>query len=125
MKRALLASVLLAMSSPAAAQSSPAALGVAQARASGLVGERYDGYLGLVGTSSPTLARHVGAVNLLRRSLYAQLSRSRGVSMQEIGITAGCQLLGTVRVGERYYGLQNGWRVRIAGQPVPIPNYCR
>jgi len=125
-RRALLLAALVAVAAPpAAAQTAPATAAVAQARAAGIVGERYDGYLGIAIDGSPYLHRQVASINLLRRSLYSQLSRSRGVSLQEIGITAGCQLLGTVRVGERYYSTDNAWRTRAPGQPVPIPTYCR
>ena len=125
-KRALLLAALVALAAPPArAQSSPAAIAVSQARAASIVGERYDGYLGIALNGSPLLRRQVTSINLLRRSLYAQLSQARGVTMQEIGITAACQLLGTVRVGERYFATDNSWHVRQPGQPAPIPDYCR
>ena len=117
---------LVALVAPSAtAQSSAASVAVSRARAAGIVGERYDGYLGVAVDGSPSLRRMVASVNLLRRSLYSQLSQSRGVSMQDIGVTAGCQLLATVRVGERYYSAGNAWRTRGPGQPAPIPDYCR
>jgi uncharacterized protein YdbL (DUF1318 family) len=126
MLRALLPAALLALAAaPAMAQGSSPSAAVAQARAAGLVGERYDGYLGSVVESGVVLRRQVTSVNLLRRSLYSQLSQARGVTMQEIGITAGCQLLGGVRVGERYFSTDNRWHVRSQGQPVPTPDYCR
>ncbi|GAC1575172.1 MAG: hypothetical protein NVS3B5_06020 [Sphingomicrobium sp.] len=124
--RALVLAALVAIAAPpATAQGSTASAAVSQARAAGIVGERYDGYLGVAVDGSPYLRRQVASVNLLRRSLYSQLSRSRGVSMQEIGVTAGCQLLATVRVGERYYSVGNAWRTRGPAQPAPIPDYCR
>ncbi|MEO6247847.1 MAG: DUF1318 domain-containing protein [Sphingomicrobium sp.] len=98
---------------------------VARARAAGQVGERYDGYLGIPTAADSLLRRQVTAINLLRRSLYAQLSQARGVATQEIGITAGCQLLGTVGVGEHYALSDNVWRVRPVGQAAPVPDYCR
>ncbi|QNN64148.1 YdbL family protein [Sphingomonas rhizophila] len=106
---------------PAAAQSSPA---IAAARASGVVGERYDGYLGLAAGSGDNLRKIVGAVNIKRRSLYSQLAARRGVSPSEVGITAACQLFARVAVGEVYM-LQDGiWRRRGPGQGAPRPDYC-
>jgi uncharacterized protein YdbL (DUF1318 family) len=113
------------------AASLPAAITPAQtpavnaARQAGLVGERYDGYLGLGAGASATLRSQVGAINIRRRTLYINLASSRRVSAQEVGITAGCSLLARVAVGEVYM-LQDGvWRRRAAGQAAPVPDYCR
>lgn len=102
-----------------------AASDVARARAGGLVGERFDGYLGLPLAASPMLRHEVQAINIRRRSLYADLSARRGVTLQEVGMTAACQLLGTTGVGERYLLSDNVWRVRRPGEPAPVPEYCR
>jgi uncharacterized protein YdbL (DUF1318 family) len=106
---------------PAAAQT-PA---VDAARQAGIVGERYDGYLGLGPASSPGLRNQVAAINIRRRSLYSNLAASRGVSPQEVGITAGCQLLARVQVGQAYLLADGQWRRRLPGQPSPVPDYCR
>ena len=124
MKRALLLAATMALVvAPAVAE--PAASAVARARGAGQVGERFDGYLGLVVDSGPLLRHQVQAINILRRSIYSQFATSRGVTLQEVGITAGCQLLGTVGVGERYALTDGMWRVRGAGQAAPVPDYCR
>jgi hypothetical protein len=107
---------------PAAAQMPPA---VDAARATGAVGERYDGYLGVAAPVSAAVRNQVGSINIKRRSLYSQLAASRGVSPQDVGITAGCQLLARVSVGEAYLLGDGVWRRRIAGQGVPVPDYCR
>jgi uncharacterized protein YdbL (DUF1318 family) len=95
------------------------------AREAGQVGERFDGYMGLVVQPSAQLRSQVGAINIRRRSLYSNLARSRGVSPQEVGITAGCQLLAGVQVGQAYMLTDGRWRRRLPGQPVPLPDYCR
>lgn len=123
-RRLLLAASLVAVAAPVGAQSSPAAA-VAEAKARGLVGERYDGYVGLVMEAGPMLRHQVQAINIRRRSIYSQFATARRVGLQEVGITAGCQLLGTVGVGEQYLGTDNQWRRRGPGQPAPIPDYCR
>ena len=118
------AAAVLASSLPAgsAAAQTPA---INAARQAGLVGERYDGYLGMSSGASATLRSQVGAVNIRRRTLYINLASSRRVSAQEVGITAGCTLLARVAVGEVYM-LQDGvWRRRAAGQAAPTPDYCR
>jgi uncharacterized protein len=95
------------------------------AREAGQVGERFDGYMGFVVQPSAQLRSQVGAINIRRRSLYSNLARSRGVSPQEVGITAGCQLLARVQVGEAYMLPDGRWRRRLPGQAVPLPDYCR
>ena len=94
------------------------------ARRAGTVGERYDGYLGYVSAPSAGLRSQVDAVNIRRRSLYSNLATSRGVSPQEVGITAGCQLLRRVEVGQAYMLSDGVWRRRAAGQATAVPDYC-
>ncbi len=113
--------VALLAAAPAAAQT-PA---IDAARAAGVVGERYDGYLGVAGVASAAVRSQVATINIQRRSLYSRLAASKGVSPQDVGITAGCQLLARVDVGEAYVSVDGAWRLRAAGQPAPVPDYCR
>ena len=121
---ALLAAALLATAGPAAAQM-PAGQAVAEAKARGVVGERYDGYVGLVADTGPMLRHQVQSINILRRSIYSRFAIARSVTPADVGITAGCQLLATVPVGERYYAPDNSWHKRHPGEPAPVPDYCR
>jgi uncharacterized protein YdbL (DUF1318 family) len=117
----VVAAVAMSAGVPAAAQS-PA---IDAARNTGLIGERYDGYLGADHAVTPGLRGQIAAINIRRRSLYNNLAASRGVSPQEVGITAGCQLLARVQVGQSYMLADRQWRRRLAGQPVLLPEYCR
>ena len=119
--RKLLFAVLVALAGPAGAQT-PA---VDAARAAGIVGERFDGYLGFVGSPTAVVRSQVASINIRRRSLYSNLAAGRGVSPQDVGITAGCQLLARVAVGESYMWADGVWRRRSAGQAAPLPDYCR
>lgn len=124
MKKILLALVSLAAVSIAgsAAAQDPAA--ILEGRRAGLIGERYDGYLGVVSPSiSAELRRQVGAVNIRRRTLYSNLAARRGVSPSEVGITAACSLLRRINVGEYYLPGQGGWR-RVEPGRSPVPSYC-
>ena len=97
---------------------------LAAARQAGQVGERYDGYLGLVTATSSAVQRQVSAINIRRRSLYIALARRRGVTPQVAGLATGCELLTRVQVGEMYM-LQDGiWRRRQPGQVIAQPSYC-
>ena len=116
---ALSAATLLPQSAPAQDYSV-----LLSARAAGLVGERYDGYFGYQGGVSDALKKSVGSVNIKRRALYSDLAARRGVSPQEVGVTAACQLLGRVRVGESYMLSDGTWRRRASNQGAPHPDYC-
>jgi uncharacterized protein YdbL (DUF1318 family) len=120
MRRALFV-MALALAVPAAAQS-PA---IDAARAAGALGERYDGYIGIAGAVGPAVRTQVATINITRRSLYSRLAGSRGVSPQDVGVTAGCQLLARVQVGQAYMLADGSWRRRRAGQAAPVPGYCR
>lgn len=119
MKALLLLALILA--APVGAQA-PALEG---ARVHGAIGERYDGFIGVAGAVSQAARSQVATVNLQRRSLYSNLAASKGVSPQDVGVTAGCQLLARVGVGESYMLADGAWRRRGAGQGAPVPDYCR
>lgn len=119
--RILLAAALVAVAAPAGAQDSPV---LVAARQAGSVGERYDGYLGYSAAASEAARRQVSAVNITRRSLYSGLAVRRRATVQEVGIAAGCQLLGDIRVGESYMLSDGAWRRRSAGEAPPVPSYC-
>lgn len=117
---------LLAISSLALPASAPAQdpAAIIAARQAGLIGERFDGYLGLASANvSPDLRRQVGAVNIRRRALYSNLAAKKGVTPEEVGITAACSLLKRISVGEYYLLGQGGWRRLAPGQSA-VPNYC-
>lgn len=118
MKRLLLLAVCVAM--PATAQT-PA---VDAARAAGVIGERYDGYVGVAAPAPAAVRSQVATINIQRRSLYSRLAASKGVSPQDVGITAGCQLLARVGVGEAYLWADGTWRRRSVGRSA-VPDYCR
>jgi len=121
MMRRLLAAMLFALA-PAAMAQTPA---VDAARAVGSVGERYDGYVGVAAPVSPTVRTQISTINIRRRALYSRLATSRAVSAQDVGITAGCQLLARVAIGEAYMLGDGVWRKRAAGQSASVPDYCR
>ena len=118
MRKLFLLALLAAV--PATAQT-PA---VDAARAAGVIGERYDGYVGVAATASPAVRSQVAMINIQRRSLYSRLAASKGVSPSDVGITAGCQLLSRVGVGEAYMWADGAWRRRAPGRSA-VPDYCR
>ena len=118
---ALLALVCVAVPASAPAQD-PAA--ILSARRAGLIGERFDGYLGVVNPRAPAeVRRQVAAINIRRRSLYSNLAARKGVSPEEVGITAACSLRRRIGVGAFYLLNPGGWRRATPGQS-PVPSYC-
>lgn len=113
---------MLAAISPAAAQTSPA---LGTAIASGQIGERYDGYMGIAGAVSPEVRRQVSAVNIERRALYTRLAVQRRVNTQVVGLATGCQLIAKLAAGQSYMTADGTWHRLAAGQRPPSPNYCR
>jgi uncharacterized protein YdbL (DUF1318 family) len=108
------------LAAPAAAQ--PA---LAQAIASGQVGERFDGYMAVVGSASEEVRRQVAAINIHRRKLYIDLSARRNVTPELVGMATACELFAKLAPGEAYLLNDGAWRRLAAGQKVPLPDYCR
>lgn len=121
MRKAFLLAALLA-AAPAAHAQTPA---VNAARAAGIVGERYDGFLGFAAPPPAGVRSQVATINIQRRSLYTNLAARRGASPQNVGITAGCQLLSRIGIGQSYMLADGVWRRRAAGQRASVPDYCR
>jgi len=75
--------------------------GIAAAKASGRVGERPDGLLGLVSGEAPADVRAlVERVNAERRSQYQQVARSTGSSVQDVQGVAGRRLVEATPAGQ-------------------------
>jgi uncharacterized protein YdbL (DUF1318 family) len=125
MKRAalLMALGLLAAAGPTLAQGGPSAL--LAAKSAGVIGERYDGYLGYVREPDSNAARvQAEAVNIRRRAIYTRFAGLHRLSPQDVGITAACTTLARLDVGEAYMLADGQGRRREPGQPAPVPNYC-
>lgn len=120
---AALAAATLTFAAPVMAQSDP----LAQARASGLIGEQADGYLGYVpGASiSADLRGRVEQNNLQRRQLYTRRATERSVSVNEMAAAVACEVFERrIAMGERYRDENGQWRQRTATQPVAEPSFC-
>lgn len=120
MTRLFIGLAISVLAVPSAAQT-PA---IDAARQAGVIGERFDGYMGYAVAPSAILRSQVNTINIRRRTLYSNLAARKGVSPQEVGITAGCQLLSRVGVGQSYMLDDGAWRRRAPGQPAPAPDYC-
>lgn len=122
------AALALAGTSLAAAAAAGAAVqeSAAELRATGLVGERWDGYLGLVGSAAPRVRAEMDAVNIRRRAHYTELARERRVQVEEAAAATACEIFATRVAPGGYYMLPDEvWRRREGNAPVPRPGYCR
>jgi len=110
--------VLTGIASPAFAQRDPA---YEAARASGQVGEKMDGYLGIVGGGDANLRRLVDDLNIKRRAVYADKAKAANATLEEYAFTAGCLAIGRTAPGEKYQAPDGSWQTRGAGAPIRDP----
>ena len=80
------------------------------AKAQGVVGEKGDGFLGLVnGSADPKTADAVRAINDGRAAVYRQTATQTGVSTDAAGEAAAKLLLERVPSGQYYQPLGGSW----------------
>lgn len=89
----------------------------AAARVAGQVGEQQDGYLGVVGSQSATIAAMVRDLNNKRRQVYTEGAASSRSTVQEYATATACRLLAETRPGEKYQAPDGSWQARGAGMP--------
>ena len=90
-----------------AAQAGP----LEDAKASGLVGERVDGYLGLVDSGAPAdVKRLVEQINAEREAKYAEIAQKQGVPVKAVAQIAGEKLVNRAGSGEYVMGANGQWR---------------
>jgi len=89
----------------------------AAARAGGQVGEKMDGYLGVVGGGSPALRAMVDDLNIKRRAVYSQKAQAQHATVEEYAFTSGCLLIGQTSPGEKYQAPDGSWQTRGSGAP--------
>nr|WP_047807652.1 YdbL family protein [Pelagerythrobacter marensis] len=102
------------LAAPAQAQRDPA---YEAARSSGKVGEKMDGYLGIVGASTADLQRMVNDINIKRRAVYADKARAANATVEEYALTAGCIAIAKTSPGEKYQAPDGSWQTRTTAPP--------
>lgn len=110
---AAMALALGAIAAPAAAQRDPA---YAAARAAGQVGEKTDGYLGIV-SGGAELRAMVDDLNIKRRANYTERARAQNATVEEYAFTQGCILIARTVPGEKYQAPNGTWQTRGADAP--------
>lgn len=105
----------LGMAGPATAQRDPA---YAAARAAGQIGEKMDGYLGVVGSAGAAVRAMVDDLNIKRRALYSQKAQAANATVEEYAFTSGCQLISQTAPGEKYQAPDGSWQTRTSSPPL-------
>ncbi|GMM93046.1 YdbL family protein [Qipengyuania sp. MTN3-11] len=103
---------------PAFAQRDPA---YAAARAAGQIGEKMDGYIGIVGAGSAELQRIVNDINIKRRAVYSEKAQAANATLEEYAFAAGCQAILKTEPGEKYQAPDGSWQTRGSGPPIRDP----
>ena len=81
------------------------------AKAEGLVGERIDGYLGVVDSGAPGSVRSlVNQINAEREARYAQIAQKQGAPVAAVAQIAGTKLIERAPKGEYVMGAEGRWQ---------------
>ena len=104
---------LTAFSAPASARDAA----YEAARAAGQVGEKTDGYLGVVGGGSGALRSMVDDINIKRKAVYAEKAKAQHATIEEYAFTSGCVLISQTKPGEKYQAPGGSWQTRGSGPP--------
>jgi uncharacterized protein YdbL (DUF1318 family) len=92
---------------PAASAGDPV---IDAAISSGTVGERIDGYLGVVGTADATTVRKVQDINNRRRAVYEQTARDNNTTVQIVAQLAGEKQIAKLKPGQFYMNDSGVWQ---------------
>jgi uncharacterized protein YdbL (DUF1318 family) len=80
------------------------------AKAAGLVGERIDGYLGVVDSGAPGNVKSlVNQINAEREAKYAEIAKKQGAPVAAVAQIAGTKLIERAGKGEYVMGADGSW----------------
>ena len=91
-----------------AAASSAAALDLDTAKRRGLIGERPDGYVEVVGDASPEVRTLAADVNAKRRTAYEKVAHQNGAPLADVAKIAGKKLIDGAPAGT-YVKMDGAW----------------
>jgi uncharacterized protein len=81
-----------------------------EAKATGLIGEKRDGYIGLVqGSAPPAVVSLVEDVNRQRRERYQQIARENGISVDQVAQLAFNKAVEATRSGHFLEDANGRW----------------
>ena len=81
------------------------------AKAEGLVGERIDGYVGVVDSGAPGSVKSlVDQINAEREAKYAEIAKKQGAPVAAVAQIAGTKLIERAPKGEYVMGANGQWQ---------------
>lgn len=81
-----------------------------EAKATGMIGEKRDGYIGLVqGSAPPAVVSLVEDVNRQRRERYQQIARENGISVDQVAQLAFNKAIEATRSGHFLEDANGRW----------------
>jgi uncharacterized protein YdbL (DUF1318 family) len=108
----------LTLPAPLLAQRDPA---YEAARKAGQIGEKPDGYLGVVGGQPSTIQKLADDLNIKRRANYAARAQAANATLEEYAFTQGCILVSRTVAGEKYQAPDGSWQTRTSAPPIRDP----
>ena len=97
-----------ALAAPAASAGDPQ---IDAAKSQGVVGERIDGYLGIVSDSTDaSLRRKVQEINAKRRAVYDKLAAETGTRVEDVATLTGEEQIAGASKGEYYMDSSGSWK---------------
>jgi hypothetical protein len=81
------------------------------AKAEGLVGERIDGYVGVIDSGAPASVKSlVDQINAEREAKYAEIAKKQGAPVAAVAQIAGTKLIERAPRGEYVMGANGRWQ---------------
>jgi uncharacterized protein YdbL (DUF1318 family) len=94
-----------------AASATASGMDLERAKDQGLVGERADGYVGIVVTQTNSLVQAmVNQVNQKRRAAYEEIAKKNGTGVDAVAMLAGAKLIERAPKGAWVTDEQGNWR---------------
>ncbi len=87
------------------------ALELHQARSSGMIGEKLDGYAAAI-KASPEVNALVADVNAKRKQEYARISKENGQPVDVVAKLAAAQIINALESGSPYQDANGNWKTR-------------
>lgn len=87
------------------------------ARGQGLIGEKPDGYLGIVGNAPANVQRMVDDINIKRKAAYTQRAPQNGSTVEQFAFISGCNLIARTQPGEKYMAPDGSWKTCTSAAP--------
>ena len=85
------------------------------AKAQGLLGEKMDGYVAVIGAGSAALRKLADDTNIKRKAVYAEKAKAERATVEEYAFTSGCLLISQTKPGMKYEAPGGTWETRGAG----------